>query len=360
MSLPPNELNPGKIILLGSGEIAPSARKIYDWLFQQLSPPVNVAILETPAGFEPNSAAVAGQVGLYLEKRLQNYKPQVTIVPARKRGTSFSPDDPEIAAPVSNADVIFMGPGSPTYAVRQLQDSYVWNALRARHHLGASLIFSSAATLACSEQTLPVYEIYKVGEELHWKPGLNFFDDYGLSLILIPHWNNSDGGDTLDTSRCYMGEKRYDALCELLPPDVQRASTIVGIDENTALVIDPAAATCRVLGQGRVSITRAGHEEIYGSDATLPIEALGAFRLPSLGGVLPPRLYQDLAQQQAGQPEEPAQAVDPPPAVMDLVQQRAQARANKQWDLADDLRDAIAAAGWQLMDTPDGPNLEPL
>ena len=45
---------------------------------------------------------------------------------------------------------------------------------------------------------------------------------------------------------------------------------------------------------------------------------------------------------------------------MALVQQRMEARANKQWDLADDLRDAIAAAGWQLMDTPDGPNLEPL
>lgn len=360
MALLPNALTPGKIILLGSGETAPAARRIYEWLFKKLDAPVNVAILETPAGFEPNSDAVAGQVGAYIEKRMQNYKPRVSIVPARKRGTPFSPDDPEIAEPVCAADVIFMGPGSPTYATRQLRDSYIWDVLRARHHLGASLIFSSAATLACSVQTLPVYEIYKVGEDLHWKPGLNFFGDYGLSLVFIPHWNNMDGGDNLDTSRCYMGKARYDALCELLPAGVQHASAMLGIDENTALVIDPAAASCRVLGQGAVSVTRAGQEEIINSGSTFSIDALGSFRLPAPDSLLPRSLYKQIMQHQHRQQEATNPPTSPPPEVLALVEQRTAARANKEWDEADRLRDAIAQAGWQLMDTPDGPNLEPL
>lgn len=360
MSVLPTELNPGPIVLLGSGETAPGTRKIYEWLFRQLEPPIPVAILETPAGFEPNSAAVAGQVGVYLEKRLQNYKPQITVVPARKRATRFSTDDPEVAAPICGAEVIFMGPGSPTYAVRQLRDSYTWNALRARHHLGASLIFSSAATLACSEQTLPVYEIYKVGEDLHWKSGLNFFCDYGLSLILIPHWNNSDGGEGLDTSRCYMGTRRYEALVELLPDPLRRSITILGIDENTALVVEPTLASCRVLGQGAVSIWQNGSEEIVGSGSTFAVSKLGPFRLPRAGDFLPPKFYQQILDQQQTAVDGQASPAAPPPEVLALVEQRATARANKAWNEADRLRDAIAQAGWQLMDTPDGPNLEPL
>ena len=33
--------------------------------------------------------------------------------------------------------MIFMGPGSPSYAVRQLEDSLTWEYILARHRLGA-------------------------------------------------------------------------------------------------------------------------------------------------------------------------------------------------------------------------------
>ena len=105
-----------------------------------------------------------------------------------------------------------MGPGSPTYTVRQLQDSLLWHTLRAANRQGAALFMASAATLAFSRQTMPIYEIYKVGEDLHWKPGLDFFGDFGLPIIFVSHWNNKDGGEALDTSRCYIGQARFGAL----------------------------------------------------------------------------------------------------------------------------------------------------
>ena len=88
---------PGPIVLLGSGETAPGAQRIYHRLFTQLDTPIRVAVLETPAGFEPNSTAVAEQVATYLTKRLQNFRPQIDIIPARARGTSFTPDDADLA-----------------------------------------------------------------------------------------------------------------------------------------------------------------------------------------------------------------------------------------------------------------------
>ena len=51
--------------------------------------------------------------------------------------------------------------------------------------------------MASGRYTLPVYEIYKVGQDLHWIDGLSFFGDFGLRLSVIPHWNNNDGGQEL-------------------------------------------------------------------------------------------------------------------------------------------------------------------
>ncbi|MBN2147175.1 MAG: hypothetical protein JW726_07285, partial [Anaerolineales bacterium] len=158
-----NDVSPGPIVLFGSGETSPSGRKVFERVLRHLPMRPRLALLETPAGFELNSAQVIARVGEFLVHRLQNYQPQVEIVAARQRGTPFSPDDPQIVAPLLNADLIFMGPGSPSYAVRQLRDSLAWQYLLARHRLGAALVLASAAAIAVSTVSLPVYEIYKVG-----------------------------------------------------------------------------------------------------------------------------------------------------------------------------------------------------
>jgi len=245
---------PGPVVLFGSGETSASGRKVFDRALRKLQQAPRLTLLETPAGFELNSARVIGRVADFIGHRLQNYAPQLRVVPARKRGTDYSPDDPEVVAPLLESDLIFMGPGSPSYAVRQLKDSLAWYYLLARHRLGATLVLASAATIAISAFALPVYEIYKVGEDLHWKEGLDFFGPYGLPLVFIPHWNNQEGGEELDTSRCFMGRARFAALMEMLPADL----TVVGIDEHTALIMDPQGGECHVVGAGGVTLIHTG------------------------------------------------------------------------------------------------------
>ena len=55
-----------------------------------------------------------------------------------------------------------------------------------------------------------------MGEDPHWKTGLDLFAPFGLRLVFIPHWNNNDGGNELDTSRCFMGLARFERLLERL------------------------------------------------------------------------------------------------------------------------------------------------
>jgi cyanophycinase-like exopeptidase len=344
---------PGLVVLFGSGETSANGRKVYDWLLRRLPPPIRAAVLETPAGFELNSAQVAGRVADFVRQRLQNYRPHVTVVPARKRGTSFSPDDPEIVAPLLQANVIFLGPGSPTYAVRQLQDSLTWHTLVARHRLGAAVVLASAAAIAASVHALPVYEIYKVGEELRWRSGLDFFGAYGLSLVFIPHWNNTEGGADLDTSRCFMGQSRFGQLLAQLPSQ----ATVVGVDELTALVVDPGAANCQVMGRGGVTVLRQGETQCFAWGQTFPVTELGPFHVPEPPRGIPAEVWQSV---KAAQDQAPTLATpEPSPEMLALVEEREVARARRDWAVADALRERIAARGWRIQDTPDGPRLQP-
>lgn len=347
---------PGYIMLLGSGETSPSIRSVYQWLFNQIDEPIRATILETPAGFEPNSSYVAGQIGEFLKKRLQNFKPSISLIPARKRNTAFSPDDPQIIGPLYDANVIMMGPGSPSYAIRQLQDSLAWHTLQACHRLGASLVFSSATTIASGICAMPVYEIYKVGEDLHWKPGLNFFGHFGLSLTFVPHWNNTDGGADLDTSRCYIGQDRFKQLVDMLTGE----QTIVGIDENTALVINPAEGTCQAMGAGHITIVRSQDEVSFNSGEIFSADLLGPFKIPASDSGVPADIWHETQAQVLSATRSRQTKPTPTPEVNHLVEARIEARNKKDWQAADTLRDQIAALGWTVRDAPDGVILEPI
>jgi cyanophycinase-like exopeptidase len=357
------EPEPGSVVLFGSGETSPSGRKVFDLLLRGLPASPRVSLIETPAGFELNSSQVIGRIADFLQHRLQGYHPRVTVIPARRRGTSFSPDNPEVVAPLLEADLIFMGPGSPSYAVRQLRDSLAWYYMVARHRLGATLALASAATVAVSAYSLPVYEIYKVGEDLHWKEGLNFFGMFGVPLVFIPHWNNNDGGEELDTSRCYMGKSRFTALMEILPPDL----SVLGIDENTALILNLQAGVGRVVGKGGVSLSHAGQARQTMQSSFFPLSECGSFRIKSTKQGIPSEVWEKALESHANleaerrfvrRPDSGIISMEEAPSdVRNLVTAREEARKRKDWEGADGLREQIKVLGWNLEDTSEGTRL---
>jgi hypothetical protein len=341
---------PGRIALLGSGETSLAGGRVFESLARVLPAPLRVAVLETPAGFELNSERVAGRVADFLAVRLQNYRPAVTVVAARRRNTPFSPDDPVLTAPLLGADLLFMGPGSPTYAVRQLAESLAWHRLVARHRVGATLAFASAAVISISAFALPVYEIYKAGHDLHWQPGLDLFGAYGLKLVFIPHWNNAEGGPELDTSRCFMGRSRFEVLRAMLPPD----AVVVGIDEHTALAIDLAESVAEVMGAGDVTVMRGQEALSFAPGGRFTLAEFGPFAWPQPHAGLPPAVWAEaLALAETTLRQTPAEVVA-------LVEKRETARAGRAWAEADSLRQQAAVLGWRIRDTSTGPVVEPL
>lgn len=340
----------GQVAFLGSGETSLSGGRIFEALAQNLPVPLRITVLETPAGFEPNSAQVANRVASFLATRLQNYRPQLDVIPARRKNSPFSPDDPEICAPLLASNMIFMGPGSPTYAIRQLEGSLAWNIIRARHRLGASLVFASAATIAAGSQAVPVYEIFKVGADVHTLPGLDLFHDFGTPLSFVPHWNNAEGGTDVDTSRCFIGMDRFAEWCRLLPAD----HTTLGLDEHTGVILDFGSRKCRIFGVSSIHLVRECDPKVISEGTEFPLSELGPMLLPDpLDSGIPSDVWDMVTK---AVPEDlPEEA--PSPEVVSLAEERLHARNRKDWLTADALRRKITSLGWTVKDTPDGYDL---
>ena len=339
----------GRIAFLGSGETSLAGGRIFETLARLIPDPLRIAILETPAGFELNASLVAGRVGEFLKTRLQNYKPTIDLIPARKKGTEFSPDNLDVLKPLLQANMIFMGPGSPSYLARQLHGTLAWDIVRARHRQGATLIFASAATISVGQWVLPVYEIYKVGEDVHVKDGLGFFSDFGMHISFIPHWNNAEGGVDLDTSRCFVGMERFEQWKRLTPAD----NIIVGLDEHSGIIMDCEQGVCDVHGVSSVTVLKNGLGEMYASGASFSLGELGTCTTPEpIEKDIPPEVWQMTMAAQRVETDAPSDEV------LSLLEQRKQARANKDFTASDRLRDEIAALGWKVKDTKEGQQLE--
>jgi hypothetical protein len=253
---------------------------------------------------------------------------------------------PTIAG-LNAADLIFLGPGSPSRALRRWGGTPIVEQLVARIQNGTTLIASSAAAAASGRFTIPVYEIYKAGTNPVWLDGLDIMGALtGLAVAVVPHWNNNEGA-THDTSRCFIGEGRLQQLERALPD----GAAILGIDEHSALTIDLGANSVTVGGKGAVTIRIPGiGETAMHSGAT---ESLAAFAARFGAAAGAPRATIATAEAPLSVPATGA-GVDVSVAVEQLIALRAAARAERRFTDADALRAAIEALGVELVDEPTG------
>ncbi len=238
---------PSFLVIFGSGEISSVGRQIHEHVFKQIAKPeISVVIVSTPAGFQPNVEIVHEEIAAFFREHLTNFHPRVEIIYAN---TQDDANDPRLLVPLQTADYIFVGPGSPTYAVNNLRDTLLLKTVFERVANGASVCLASAAAIAFSHFALPVYEIYKVGEKLRWEKGLDGYQTLlGKRMTIVPHHNNNEGGEKNDTSYCFMGKKRFGLLRNLLP----KTEKIIGVDENTAVVWNLTEKTDKILGKGTI------------------------------------------------------------------------------------------------------------
>lgn len=349
---------------------------------QRLNQPPRAVFLDTAAGFETNVDAICAKAVEYYAHHLQT---ELKIASHRHRDAASTAQVAAAVATIREANLIFAGPGSPTYAIRHWRDSPVWQAVIESFNAGADLLFASAASIALGHYALPVYEVYKAGEDPYWADGLNLMAALGLELAIVPHFDDNSGGENYDSRFCYMGAQRFDVLQEKLPPNV----TILGIDAYTCVCFDPNTQTASVAGQGGLTLIGEGGVHRYEAGSVLPFDALRsgsrdvvrtfdesqavsgyehsdetadgdvmgelARYVESLGSLTGNEKVDLLARLKALQDQPGGASEETESRLLDLViELRGALREAKRYDMADRARDLLAELGFEIGDSPEG------
>jgi len=274
---------PRLLAIMGSGETSPTMSKVHRSLFERLEPgPVPAVMLDTPFGFQENADDITAKAVAYFRESVRR---EIRVASFRS-ATGADPLAVEtMLARLREARYVFAGPGSPSYALTQWAASQVPAVLAQKLRTGGCVTFASAAACTLGAFSLPVYEIYKVGEQVRWLDGLDLLSPLGLPAVVVPHFNNAEGGNH-DTRYCYMGERRLSALEAMLPANV----FILGVDEHTACILDLDAGTASVTGLGSVTVRHHGEMSAVPGGSTVAIGDLIALaRGDAVAQAPPPR-----------------------------------------------------------------------
>ena len=222
---------PGPIALVGSGEYLPVMADIEAGLLAGRAPRyVQLATAAVPDG--PSVVERWHNLGIEQAQRL-GVEPVILAVSDRNDA-----DNEDIAAKVAGAGLVYLSGGNPGFLADTLRDSLVWKAIVAAWRDGAALAGCSAGAMAMTS----------------WVPSLRHPRQGGTNgLALLPHLRVIPHFD-------FFASKVPDLVTRFLLPH-DPAITVIGIDEETALVGGPTQWTV----QGRQSawrLTSQGREEL--------------------------------------------------------------------------------------------------
>jgi hypothetical protein len=356
----------GTLAILGSGETAPGMTKVHRELLKHHGGDLRAVTIDTAYGFQENVPQMTEKLVTYFDTSL-HAKFTPLHFPSYQKATEI--ERAVFKQQVREANYVFAGPGSPSYAVSQWLPLHLSEDFDTILHQGGTLCFSSAAAATLGAFSPPVYEIYKVGAAPYWNEGLDILAPFGLRCVVIPHFDNKEGSN-YDTSCCYLGMRRLELMERDLPLDV----ATLGVDEHTALLLDLEADTLRVLGRSQGYWRLHGSIRILENDSTTPLEELRSTEVANSRPTSPETSSplstpSDLAERARGGGAEAIEAlaelvrmsatgsdgfIDPRPLVQGVLAARESARSAGQYALADQLRDALVDAGIEVKDGPEG------
>lgn len=231
----------GRIALVGSGEYLPVMHDVEAWLLDG-QPPVYVQLATAAAPEGQRSLDRWHELGRSAAERLGVRQ---VVVDVR---TPRDANDAAMASLVSGAGLIYLSGGNPGYLARTLAGSRVWRAIRQAWRDGASLAGCSAGAMALGGY-VPDFRHPRSGGT----PGLGLLPD----LRVLPHFDRFTKWVPDFALRPLVRDERAVRARE-------HPAVVVGIDEDTALIGEPAdtdeAGHWLFRARGRASAWRIGAE----------------------------------------------------------------------------------------------------
>lgn len=263
---------PRVLVIMGSGETAPTMVGTHRRLTALLPAPVRAVVLDTPYGFQENAGELASRAVDYFKTSVNVDLQVAGLTRMKPTSDGVAPSAAQVERGlrvVQDAHYVFAGPGSPTYSLHQWTDTPLRDLIAEKLSHGGIVTFASAAALTLGVRTVPVYEIYKAGIDPQWLNGLGLLRDLGINASVIPHFDNAEGGSH-DTRFCYLGERRLRALENMMDDD----EFIIGVDEHTGLVLDLDQERAQVVGNSTVTLRKGDRRLVFTTGESFPLNVL--------------------------------------------------------------------------------------
>jgi cyanophycinase len=222
---------PGPLALVGSGEYLPQMADIEGSLLAgRARRYVQLATAAVPDG--PSVVARWHRLGTEQAERL-GVEPVIVAV-----SDKADAENPALADQIAGAGLVYLSGGHPGYLADTLRGSAVWAAIVAAWRAGSALAGCSAGAMAFSARVPSLRN-----------PGRG--DTAGLGLLphlrVIPHFD-------------LFAARVPDLLTRVLQP-YDPSVTVIGVDEETALVGGPHQWTVQGRGSGW-KLTPEGREQL--------------------------------------------------------------------------------------------------
>ena len=211
------------IALYGSGEFTAAVNEIDEYLIDKYAVS-SVAVIPTAAGKERDYRKWTDMAKSHYEHLGINVIP-VPII------DSVGANDNSLVGELDKADWIFFSGGDPKYLLDTVRDTKLWDKVMERVKNGALLAGSSAGAMIMGKYVLsnPFKALFTTAPAA-WDKA------FGLAeYTIIPHYN-----------RVKSHKRVLQKIIDKGPIEVQKSW--VGIDENTALIIDSSGSTVKGMG----------------------------------------------------------------------------------------------------------------
>ncbi len=232
----------GPLALVGSGEYLPQMATVEGGLLEG-RPPVYVQLATAAVPDGPTVVEKWHRLGREQAERLGA---RAVVVPVATREDAESDVCAEM---ISGAGLIYLSGGHPDFLADTLRDSAVWRAIVTAWSNGAALAGCSAGAMAMTS----------------WIPSLRHPRSGGTQgLGLLPHLRVIPHFDAFSA-------RVPDLFARFVLPHDDDTASVIGIDEDTALVGGPTS--WRVLGRQSVWRLHADGREEFPAGSTLEIVA---------------------------------------------------------------------------------------
>ena len=224
------------LVLEGSGEFTPAMEDTDRYLLSKIANRhPTIAILPTAAGLEHDWHK-------WIDDGVRHFRylgvSPLSIIGLKVRSRQDAAD-PQWTKLVESADLLYLSGGSPEHLYASLNGTPLWQTIVDRYHRDMILAGASAGAMV-----LGAYMPRTIGPKV-------------LSGVEGPTWTPASGLTPYSVLPHYDHMPRFlkgwrERLLKSTPPEIKK--TLIGIDEDTALIIEND--TEKILGRGTVTRIR--------------------------------------------------------------------------------------------------------